>query len=393
LNIVLVIEGTYPWYRGGVSEWVYQYLINSPDNNFTILQIATDTFIHLDPSEALYPIPDNVKGFYRIVPPELRHTWESDFSIWFAKNEREISIAMHAADIIHVTNTGFAGWLGYKMSVDSGLPLVLTEHALYWLEVQKGAVALECGYKIPPEHEKTVVELFKNIAQIVYSKADLTLSVSKCNIELQQSFGAENPVYLPNGIPASEIRDGKKDRVKTVIGWVGRCAEMKNPRKYFEYVDFAHEHNLDIDFIMLLSDAGEHELEQIIRDTSERYPQVKMIWNKNALPYFTEMDFLLITSHNESQPLVIFEALANNVIPTGNIVGDFDKDFGLAFDNHSIEQQLNKMIDLWDDRVRYIELLESKRELLKEEHTWETIFETYRNKFQTLLEDINPVNA
>ena len=49
ISVLLIIEGTYPWYRGGVSEWVYQYLKALNNYDFHILQVATDEFQQLDP--------------------------------------------------------------------------------------------------------------------------------------------------------------------------------------------------------------------------------------------------------------------------------------------------------------------------------------------------------
>ena len=71
-SVLLIIEGTYPWYRGGVSEWTYQYLKAMKLYDFHILQVATDEFQQLDPENALYPLTQNVKSFTRVPPPIFR---------------------------------------------------------------------------------------------------------------------------------------------------------------------------------------------------------------------------------------------------------------------------------------------------------------------------------
>jgi hypothetical protein len=131
-RILLVIEGTYPWYRGGVSEWVYQYITAFDHVAFTIVQIATDEFQETALDEALYDIPDHVTRFIRIPPPDISQDWEKDSSQWLRAHQGQLSHAFEEADCVHIANTGFAGWLGMTMAVKSGKPLVLTEHALYW---------------------------------------------------------------------------------------------------------------------------------------------------------------------------------------------------------------------------------------------------------------------
>ena len=222
-RILLVIEGTYPWYRGGVSEWIYQYLNHLSNYQFKILQIATDEFQHLNPEEALYPLTGNISEFIRVQPPELTYDWEKDSASWVNSIDENLSNVLIDVDAIHVTNTGFAGWLGTFLKEKSGLPLVLTEHALYWKEVEKGAVALECGYKIPEDRsgQKYVVQLFRGIASEVYLNSDQVISVSRVNIPSQILFGAHTPIYIPNGISA-DVFQPPRTRKKTSynrLGW------------------------------------------------------------------------------------------------------------------------------------------------------------------------------
>ncbi|MBO6524305.1 MAG: DUF3492 domain-containing protein [Balneolaceae bacterium] len=380
MNVLLVIEGTYPWYRGGVSEWVYQYIKNCPQFSFSILQIATDTFISLEPEKALYPIPDNVKSFQRITPPVMIKDWDQSLEAWYLDQLINFS-SISKNDVIHVTNTGFAGWLGAKISQDHNLPLVLTEHAIYWLEVEKGAVALECGYKIPDSgaQKKEIVYLFKKIANLVYEQANETITVSECNIPLQQKLGASGIQYIPNGIPASWINPEATICDNPVFGWVGRCAEMKNPLQFFDLVDEFQRKKFNCSFLMLLSDAGEKDLEEIVRSRSDKYDSVSIVWNKSAEDYYLKMDMLLITSHNESQPLVMFEALSKKVLPIGREVGDLTSKYGLTFSPEISNSELcDKVIQFWGDKINRDEFIQNRFERVSKTHTWETIFSDYQ---------------
>lgn len=394
MNVLLVIEGTYPWYRGGVSEWVYQYIKNCPDFTFSILQIATDTFISLEPEKALYPIPDNVESFHRIPPPELINDWEESLEIWYQELSVDL-LSIGLKEVIHVTNTGFAGWLGTKLSEDTHLPLVLTEHAIYWMEVEKGAVALECGYKIPDSgNQKTeIVSLFKSIAGIVYERADDVITVSECNVPLQQRMGASDINYIPNGVPEFWIKPKGKLSNKPVLGWVGRCAEMKNPLQFFDFVDQFNKQNFDCSFLMLLSDAGEHELEIQVKEQAKMFDSITLVWNHSAEVYYPKMDMLFITSHNESQPLVMFEALSKKVLPVGREVGDLTNKYGLTFPPELSNTELcSKIIEFWTDEDTRDQYIQQRFEKVKQDHTWENIFLDYQALIKETIEK-NGINV
>ena len=385
-SILLIIEGTYPWYRGGVSEWTYQYLKAMKLYDFHILQVATDEFLQLDPENALYPLTQNVKSFTRVPPPILKSNWDSVKETWFQSIVE--SVPGFGFDAVHVTNTGFAGWLGIKISKVFETPLVLTEHALYWKEVEKGAVALACGYQIPDNFEakSEIVNIFKEIASDVYNSAEEVVSVSRVNIPAQIKYGAEFPRYIPNGIPEELLSPEKKRAENPVIGWIGRCAEMKNPKLFFEVVEYFKRVDLEPSFLMMLSGANELELEKEVEELSKEYPEVTMIWNEPAHKYLHEFDMICITSHNESQPLVMFEALSHKALPFGWEVGDLTSEFGFVVPKNTSTQTLVEQVALlWNDSDKFEELTESKFNLVSSKHTWGSIFYEYDKLFKELL--------
>lgn len=391
MNVLLVIEGTYPWYRGGVSEWIYQYIRNCSNFNFDIVQIATDEFFGLNPENALYPLPENIKRFIRIPPPEMEINWDDASGKWWKSVQSDFRVLSSNYDIVHVTNTGFAGWLGIKLSQSLDFPLVLTEHAIYWLEVQKGAVALECGYKIPDyeEGKMQVVKIFKEIARDVYQQSSQVVTVSECNIELQKQLGGRNIMYIPNGIPESWLNHDKEQGDSPVFGWVGRCAEMKNPLQFFEFARLTSELGFEAKFLMLLSDANEKDLEEQVKETAKNFPFVHLVWNQPSKEYYHLMDFLFITSHNESQPLVMFEALSKKVLPVGRVVGDLTEKYGLVFSSGTTDEEIiESTMKLWLQKDDYLTYLDDRFKTVEDLHTWENIF----SKYEYLFKEISNTN-
>ncbi|HKJ45346.1 MAG TPA: DUF3492 domain-containing protein [Balneolales bacterium] len=383
-TILLIIEGTYPWYRGGVSEWVHQYLHAFSDCNILILQIASEPYVTLNIDQAIYEIPPNLIEFKRISLPDLANDWYYFRYPWSHTIIDTVKLFMRSVSLIHVTNTGFAGWLGTQLATYYKQPLLLTEHAVYWKEIEMGAVALECGYMLENAkyNRREVVSIFKQFAHETYLRAYKTISVSQHNLNYQRTLGANSPVYIPNGINHHLIDDQPADMTRNdmVIGWVGRCAKMKNPMRFFEVIETMHNYRLiNVRFIMMLSFAGEAGLEDEINKQAKNYHYLEVIWNEKAINYIHKFDALCITSYNESQPLVLFEALSQNVLPFGWKAGDANAKYGLFIEQHEPATVLvNKLMTVWNNKVYWSEELQSKKKLLKAEHTWEKIFSKYR---------------
>lgn len=56
-DVVLLLEGTYPYIRGGVSSWVHQIILSQPERSFHLVFIGGDPSLYGD---IRYELPDNV---------------------------------------------------------------------------------------------------------------------------------------------------------------------------------------------------------------------------------------------------------------------------------------------------------------------------------------------
>ncbi|GAB4178793.1 MAG: GT4 family glycosyltransferase PelF [Calditrichia bacterium] len=391
MNICLVIEGTYPWYMGGVSEWLYRYLLHFPNDSFDIIQIATDEYRFSSLEQAYYPLLENIRSFTRIAVPELNNPSSSSYEKWWRYEEIDLN-SLKKCQLVQVTNTGFAGLLGVHLSESLHIPLVLTEHAIYWKEIELGTPALECGYRLPEtaEEKSDYVNNFKKIADLVYSRADTIISVSKSNVPYQQQLGANSIRYIPNGVdkqllkPSSSAPTGKENYLK--IGWIGRCAQMKNPLAFFEYVDeFQRRTNL-VEFIMMIADAGEDDLMQQVKEKARQYQNFQLLINCKSRDYLDQMDALCITSLHESQPLVILEALAQFVLPFGREVGDATAEYGLLFPaTATIPAIVDHVLDLYRNKEVWQTFLMDKHQIIRDMHTWDKIFREYKMIYERTI--------
>ncbi|MDX1637858.1 MAG: DUF3492 domain-containing protein, partial [Balneolaceae bacterium] len=364
------------------SEWVHQYVTTCSDYRFTVLQVVTDQYRRQTFEEAVYQLPDQVTSFIRIAPPGLQSGWKEGLEQWYRNTRKQLDRAVQHSDIVHVANTGFAGWIGMRLARTYHKPLVLTEHALYWKEVLTGAAALECGYKISVNKEQKhhTVQMFRGIARKIYRAADTIISVSECNISEQRELGAEKVHYIPNGVERSWLKTQKKRGEKLTLGWIGRCAEMKNPLRF---LDLVQRMDPTADALMMLCDAGEDALKQKVITKSKHCSSLKMIWNRPAAENIDQMDALCITSHNESQPLVLFEALARRVLPFGWRVGDVTDKYARVVARDSGIDELAALIEqTWRDPELWRQEVEKRVERVAADHTWQSIFERYRSIMQ-----------
>lgn len=377
MKIGLVIEGTYPWYIGGVSEWVYRYLHHLRQHDFYLLQIATDEYRHASLQEAAYPIPDNVKTFVRIPVPPL---YGSENLISFLKTVQFPFGTFREVQIFHATNTGFAGIIAARLAEEMTKPLLLTEHAVYWKEIEMGATALECGFPIPSDSIKKaeMVKIFKSMASEIYRKAVKVISVSRYNMIFQRELGCNKVEYIPNGAvtPVSVIREERK--VPFTLGWVGRCAALKDPLRFLDVCCLIRRKKTDIRFLACMAHSGEDELERRVLRKAKNIPDLRIIWNERAEKYYKEMDALLITSRQESQPLVVFEAIAHGVLPFGWKAGDLDNQYGIFLEQDTSPGIMAETVLDWIQNFpKWKRKLSKLQEFVLNNHQWERIFKQY----------------
>ena len=67
LRVCIILEGCYPFVRGGVSTWIHQYLAQSPDIEFVLWTIHASKD---DVKTPLYQFPENVKEHHMLILDE-----------------------------------------------------------------------------------------------------------------------------------------------------------------------------------------------------------------------------------------------------------------------------------------------------------------------------------
>lgn len=86
-DICLLLEGTYPYIRGGVSSWVHQIICGLPEMTFHIVFLGGDPALYDMPA---YELPENVIGFEKhyllsddkLNKPKARDGRHKPFELW-----------------------------------------------------------------------------------------------------------------------------------------------------------------------------------------------------------------------------------------------------------------------------------------------------------------------
>lgn len=247
------------------------------------------------------------------------------------------------ADIYHCVATGYAGVLGSMAKQMHQCGLVISEHGIYTREREEELLKANWVSGI---YKNIWIEQFRKMSQLAYMRADKVTSLYEHARELQLDLGCpENKTQVtPNGIDIKRFEGitGKlpEDEGYVNIGAVLRVTPIKDVKTMIRAFAFAKEKAPSLKlWIMGPCDEDEeyakecYELVEVLK-----VPDVVFTGRIDVRQYLGRMDFTILTSISEGQPLTILEgyAVRKPVIATdvGNcrelIYGGGEDDCGTA---------------------------------------------------------------
>ncbi len=219
------------------------------------------------------------------------------------------------ADIYHCVATGYAGVLGSMASHFYRSGLLVSEHGIYTREREEELLKAEWVAGI---YKNIWIDQFKKMSRLAYERADVVTSLYSHARELQIGLGCpEGKIRVtPNGIDVDRMADlpGKKEEDKGYIniGAVLRVTPIKDVKTMIRAFAFAKEENDSLK-LWIMGPCDEDE-----EYAGECFELVEALQVKDVVftgridvrEYLGRMDYTILTSISEGQPLTILESYA-----------------------------------------------------------------------------------
>lgn len=219
------------------------------------------------------------------------------------------------ADIYHCVATGYAGVLGSMAKHFYRSGLLISEHGIYTREREEEllkATWVEGIYK------NVWIDQFRKMSRLAYERADRVTSLYEHARQLQLGLGCdeEKTKVTPNGIDMSRFADipGRQpeDEGYINIGAVLRVAPIKDVKTMIRAFAFAKEQNPALKLWIMgpVDEDKEYADECYQLVEAMRVKDVIFTGRIDVREYLGRMDFTILTSISEGQPLTILEGYA-----------------------------------------------------------------------------------
>lgn len=219
---------------------------------------------------------------------------------------------MPKADVYHSIATGYAGLLAALGSYQHQAPLLLTEHGIYTREREEEILRSDW---VLPTMKRQWIQFFYMLSNLIYDKAERVTSLYTKAKFIQEEVGCdiEKCQVISNGIhydrfsaiPLKE-EDGWID-----IGAVVRIAPIKDIKTMlYVFYELSRKYpNTRLHILGAIDDEDyNRECRQLIRQLGIK--NVIFTGQVNVVEYMENLDFTILTSISEAQPLSVIESMA-----------------------------------------------------------------------------------
>ena len=216
------------------------------------------------------------------------------------------------ADCYHAICTGYGGLLATLGSYMYNAPLLLTEHGIYSREREEEIIRADW---VTPTFKGRWIQFYYMLSNAIYSRAYRVTSLFGRASQTQVELGCDaskvgpiaNGVHYENfvNIPLKE-EDGWID-----IGAVVRFAPIKDIKTML-YAFFELSNRVEKVRLHIMGGVDDEEYFEECKELIEQLhiPNVIITGRVNIVEYFPKLDFTILTSISEGQPLSILESFA-----------------------------------------------------------------------------------
>ena len=228
---------------------------------------------------------------------------------------RVLQTKLPEADIYHCVATGYAGVLGSMGSYLYECGLLVSEHGIYTREREEELLKADWVDGI---YKNVWMDQFQKMSRLAYERADVVTCLYGRAGKLQAEMGCppEKIRVTPNGILTESLENlpGKtaEDAGFINIGAILRVTPIKDVKTMIRSFAFAKERDRRLRlWIMGPTDEDEKYAEECMELVEGLgAPDIIFTGRVNVKEYLGRMDFTILTSISEGQPLTILESYA-----------------------------------------------------------------------------------
>lgn len=216
------------------------------------------------------------------------------------------------ADIYHSIATGYAGLFASLGSHLYQVPLLLTEHGIYTREREEEILRSDW---VLPSMKKRWVQFFYMLSNLIYDRADRVTSLYTKAKFIQEEVGCslDKCQVISNGIHYDRFAPIplKKEDGWVDIGAIVRIAPIKDIKTML-YVFYELSQKLPKVRLHILGAVDDEAYYQECLQLVEQLgiENVLFTGQVDVLSYMEKLDFTILTSISEAQPLSVIESMA-----------------------------------------------------------------------------------
>ncbi len=217
------------------------------------------------------------------------------------------------ADCYHAIATGYGGLLASLGAYIYKKPLALTEHGIYTREREEEIIGAKWVGKAFKPHW---VKFFYMLSDLIYSRACRVTSLYRGAMMMQIDMGCdpEKCSVIGNGISYERFCNIplKEENGIVDIGAVVRFAPIKDIKTMI-YAFFELTSRMDNVRLHIMGGIDDQEYADeciALIDQLKLNDKIIIPGRVNIVEYFTKLDFTLLTSISEGQPLSVLESFA-----------------------------------------------------------------------------------
>ncbi len=223
-----------------------------------------------------------------------------------------LSSEVPVADCFHAISTGYGGLLACLGASVRKRPVLLTEHGIYTREREEEIIRADW---VAPTFKPRWIRFFYMLSEEIYRRAFRVTSLFHGAFRSQVEMGcdARKCLVIPNGIQYDRFCDIplKPDDGWVDIGAVVRLAPIKDVKTMI-YAFFELEQRMDNVRLHIMGGVDDEAY------AAECHALVEQLGVKNLVftgrvdvtKYMERLDFTILTSISEGQPLSVLESLA-----------------------------------------------------------------------------------